>query len=1069
MTDQPQPDFELVVDGARRARIAERLERIGPGPHANFLTLCELLDEPPKPASSMLIFHMVRELESAIRAVILPAGELPATEEEPESPCCTCECECVTAGSERQSGSGHRAEIMAIAKALSLPTSVVKTWTSIVGKQQSWAHRHSLAAPAPVDREVLERVDRLEAVFDAVLDRFQARFLEMVGRLEVLAAKAEPTNADAVTLYGKFPQDYDTLNHFFEMVRGPGWLRPARKKGYFAQPPAVDEGADGRVWTPRWPASAYLARVADQDPVTALEIAKQIPETGNPQVNLDLVNTAIAIGPARAAVLADRLARAAAAPRLVAPDRYVDLAVMLADGDQAGEALPILRAVLALAPDDTFGVVPRIGDYEYGDALARAVPPLAAACGVAALQLWREMLADAIAAADPTGAPGGRSRRWLDAVERGQLAGPVTDVRAALAMAIRDTANALVGQGLPVEAAARELIGDAVLTRVRLNLLTGHGTAALELVEAAVCDPALIREDEVAHEWLRLAHAHAADLGPGQRDAVIAAIEAGPDVEAWERRYGVESLADREAVLTDLWRRERYGALSGVLTPAAQGTFDALVATYGPPRAVDDIESQFEVLPLPPSPVSAGELASAGTAAVLAAEVVAFSPDEGGWHSNLYAYCAELRSAVAARAGVYSGQAEAFAGLEDPYLTAVVGGFVDAAGAEEVLEWTEVLALLVCLDAPERIRARMEGMALVNIAVSRNLPPPSVADGIWAVITAGLAEAPAEAPDAEPWHLLAAASIRAATSYAGWQRGLGVDADPAVVQALAAFDPKVVPAPVAIALGECLRQWAHIAPDLAETLAGGIRPGGEAFGGYLNAGFDPVTAALMLPAYQDATDPQALPATGNRHAQLGSHLLTMYLVGMTDLAEGGLVDRFYRHPATDPKICEELARAVVFPSTFVRGPAGDKFNAFFAWRLTALAPKLTSNPDDERRREVLMMSGTLLRTADPETALAGLGRVLELTGELGTDPSLFVELGGAMEQAPAAVMGLLAAWVVRWSPSTWAPRGRAEQLSRILSAALGSADSQVRELAEDTIHRAASAGHLQFRHLLQQL
>lgn len=282
-----------------------------------------------------------------------------------------------------------------------------------MGKQQSWAHRHSLAAPAPVDREVLDRVDGLEAGFDAVLDRFQARYLQMVERLKNLAAKAEPSAADAAVLRGYFPQDCDTLNHFFGMVPEPGWLRPANKKGYFAEPPAVIEAADGRVRMPRWPASSYLARVAGQDPAAAVEIAKQIPETTNPQVNVDLVNTAIAVGPAKAASLTDRLTRAASGPYLIAPDRYVDLALQLAADGQAGKAMPLLKALLALAPDDTFGVVPRIGDHEYGEALARAVPPLAAACGVAALQLWCAMLAEAIAAAYPTARrPQARGAGW---------------------------------------------------------------------------------------------------------------------------------------------------------------------------------------------------------------------------------------------------------------------------------------------------------------------------------------------------------------------------------------------------------------------------------------------------------------------------------------------------------------------------------------------------------------------------------------------------------------------------------------------------------------------------------
>ncbi len=57
----------------RQERIASRLSQVGSGPARFFRDACELMaEQPPRVTATHLVTHLLREVESALRAVIEP-------------------------------------------------------------------------------------------------------------------------------------------------------------------------------------------------------------------------------------------------------------------------------------------------------------------------------------------------------------------------------------------------------------------------------------------------------------------------------------------------------------------------------------------------------------------------------------------------------------------------------------------------------------------------------------------------------------------------------------------------------------------------------------------------------------------------------------------------------------------------------------------------------------------------------------------------------------------------------------------------------------------------------------
>lgn len=1048
MPDQLPP----APDPTRRERILKNLEFVGSGPQANYATLCALLDSHADlPSASMLMHHMIRELDSALREVL---REVPGREMKDKA----------------KGESNHAAEIKAIAAALGLEQAVIEAWSILPDRQHEWAHRHDLARPAPVDQEVLERIATLEWAFDQVLEAFADRFGMIHRRLRSLAERAHPTLADAERLRKEFPQDSLTYSEFYRLA-GPQWLDPLEQDGAFAEPPGVGEKGDS---FPFWPAMAYLLRTArlvrpgaGEDSSTAAatiavheriaRIAAAVPESDNARVGADLATLARSLGPELAAGLVPRLRAALDAAYVMALDEYAGLAVELAEAGDHHDARVLLEAVLKLEDGGAHSApVPVMGDWEFAEVLRANTPALTGAMGLVALEMFAQML---------TAAPGVDSdtaRAWLPSVGAAAT-DSLPDPRACLAAAVRDSAEMLVGTGTGVEEvlAVLPLHPTGVLARIRLHLLARESVAAAvpDAVREAMTDFDVFHGRTLEREYLPLLRAHAGLLEPEQRTALLAWIAAGADLTRW-RGPAAESAdealpAEAAALLQGQWRLNRYAAAESILDQPGRDALQELGKAHGTAPFLRPPPMMIEAFRGPATDVGLGTAATARELAdTLAIAAAAVRPEEWSLFNPVFTLGAELRAAVAANAAAHSSDAAILGNLE-PYLMAcTIGGFADAVRAGAALNWAGLTALLAAA-ATAGGTARDETVALVRAAAERDALAPDVAKAAWAILATALA-------GIEDGAASRAAAVHGTAEYGRWARRAGVD-EPAAPAALAQIEPGNEPSEVAEAYGSELWTLMDLGDLAAAGLLDALQPGTAAFSGYL-LHFHQATARHLLPTYRRALESVLTQAD---HERLGTHLLFLYLHGEIGLEPDGLADAWWRHPDTSARAVRELANylALLRPRP---GPAGEAFATYMDWRLDALVPPAGTVLDGDQRLELMILAPVCMEVGPVGPAVDRVARILAATGELPADQRTWERLADAMGDEPQRVLSLLREWTLVLTDRSPIPGRRDAHVCSIWRAGLDSGDTQLAGLADSAINRAAWAGFPHYLDLLPQ-
>jgi hypothetical protein len=174
---------------SRQFRVADAFHRlIGPGPAAFFRDACRLMEEPSLfEASSHQVGHLIREIESSLRAVLK-----------------------TVAPGASASTSAHEKTIRVILEALEIASDdpVALAWLRAAPGEDglhSRAHRDSLEGPRPIDDEFKAFWEDMQGIFDEVLKRFEKHFLDVHKTIDALVAKDKPTADDVSFLKNNIP------------------------------------------------------------------------------------------------------------------------------------------------------------------------------------------------------------------------------------------------------------------------------------------------------------------------------------------------------------------------------------------------------------------------------------------------------------------------------------------------------------------------------------------------------------------------------------------------------------------------------------------------------------------------------------------------------------------------------------------------------------------------------------------------------------------------------------------------------------------------------------------------
>ncbi|MFI7300239.1 hypothetical protein [Streptomyces sp. NPDC050121] len=1057
------------ADLDRRQRIQSRLRRFGPGPAGWYADICTLLDEDlPLRSTGMLVSHLFRELESALREVLLPDA----------------------IRNDTTKGHRHLFEVKGVLDWLGIPTDspAGRVWLAEATKLHGYAHRVRMEQ-TPMDAAVRVRLAELEDMLDIVLDRFETRYVTVLQRLETLAAIRNPGKAHVKLLLGAFPQDYLTQERFFGLLDAPQWLPHLHEHGFFSTPPAPEPDDEARtVAFPAWPASTYLVRMTSVAPARVAEIVEQIPLTDNPRVNLDLAEVALLLPPADAARLVPRAVEAIRGPYLIAPDRYAQLAVHCAQGGHTEQALAVMAALLQAAQDGD-----RIDDYDLQEILRTHNAALARHLGAAWLDALAGSLASALLATgmNPDRANGeDLSSVWYPALDPG-LGGMRSDDRALLTEAVRDTADQLAATGIHAVLPILESQPWLIFRRLRLHILQRHGANAPDVVQSILTDPDQIAAARSQREWALLARAHASSLTSPVLEQVLAVIDAGPDTERFVQRFrntsgGAEPPEQYVQQWAGAWQRDHYAALADVLPEHQLRRYRELCENLGPAPSLDTVPQPLTswVTEEQGSPENLATM----TATDLISHAQQFQPTPTRFGTNAEAFCSQLQAAVTSQALTYQEDAPQFAELADDHLAAVLDGFRTALQTGQQLTWATIFPLVQsATDRPRTpntsalhlavARFMLTGLAQQNIQI-----PTPLGDALWNVLKSVWSAARSPQDDLHDdqqsvWDESFETALRAAIAWALWRREHGATSQVLFTTLdsllLDATSTPTAPgaSPVGRAVGSLITRLDALDPTWTQRRIDVLFNPDTALGraswtAHLStSSLTESVVSLLMDAYRTAARTPATNGHGHRelHRRLGDHLMAIYLAGLLGLDdESTMADYLYSSPAAGVQLAFFLSEAVhhrdLSPET------RDRVMQWWTWRLTARndsAKGPAPQPD-----EIHALIGPLVRNdAFPVTwRLQQLSVALETTDSLGRDRRIYSFLAEAATDHLGPVLDLMRRWVTTLDMYDYAPRIRENDIRAILLAGLACPEHQ--ELARDIINRATYRGHHQFAPLL---
>jgi hypothetical protein len=565
MPEMPDADAQGHLTERERRVYGRFLKKVGDGPAAFFLDACKIMHSPREyAAATHLVGHAIREIESALRTVLVPLAASSSRRENTRVKQIvhmlksadvdefSADAEWWLGVAEEKGGESQKDQIDAVLAELHIDetNSIASTWYELSGARH--AHRLDLQVRG-VDGDFHQYWSDTVDLFDKLLERLESRYLEYYRILDELLAIKTPSGPDVKRLQQRVPRNVVLYKYFFEQLDSPAWFPPLRKRGFFK---------NASSWY--WPPATYLAKIASQFPEDVLNVMLGA-ISDSVLVHTEFAKAALTMP----ATVASRWAHAEAdwvrrQQRIgwTLPEAYGKVIRHVVRVD-AEAALGLLDALLADGrPDDAAELrglfdesAAKIEWYEMERLMQQATPAL---CEVASQSLPRlvTLLATLLKShREPNGWDS--SKYWRSRISQDK--GTAPGRRNELVTVIRNVALEALGSrsmGMGEVLAILDAENGEIFRRIARHLLAEFPFGEGPRIASELYDPDLLARDD--SEYRFLAAKGFGELSAQQRNAFIEALEAGPDTDDFRSRVnairGIPPGSDDVALFKLRWQ-----------------------------------------------------------------------------------------------------------------------------------------------------------------------------------------------------------------------------------------------------------------------------------------------------------------------------------------------------------------------------------------------------------------------------------------------------------------------------------------------------------------------------------
>ena len=680
------------IHSPQQEKIIQRLYRlVGPGPALFYKDACWLMVNEPHPSSTtLLVSHLLREIESALRDVLEPfMNHRNFTNKN---------------GDEEQ-----KEEILAVLHALeiSLNDPIAVAWLGITGQGRKSlnkrAHRNALEVPRPYDGEFVEFWYNMGDVLDKVLYLFEAKYIVILDQLDNFRKKEKPDNGDAKSLKNNIPNNIAAFSYFFTDLDNPAWLKPLLNEGLFSSPPEPIENKDeGTISFPQWPQSRYLIAMAPLKPGLVSEIILGI-KTTNGGVQAELLDAICQFPPDLAAKHVEQVNQWKINVPYLLGIKIGQFISLLSRGKENEGAALLTREFLHLEAnrsinsgeetDKTFPISlkPRSGinKWEYSEFLKHNFVDFCTEAPREALTIVINALEDAILLSGDRRNKDFRdfSEIWRPAIENNPQNQGFDEPKYELVTAVRDSAEYCITRDpKSLEAILNELEKKqwTIFKRLALHLIRLFGSNNSQLVEAHIINESLFNYSPVHHEYVYLVKDLFSKLDESKQIKFLSWIKKGPKIRQDD---------ENPKNTIEWWQLRWLTILKGQLTLSLEKERQSLLKDKNEPENPDFLIWSGGVKTGPTSPVTSEEIRVMSTE-----NIITFLHDwkvpSGFTMDSPEGVSRTLSMAIFEAPVRFADEAEKFIGCDPTYIHGIFSGFQKAIEAEAFFDWHPVIKLM---------------------------------------------------------------------------------------------------------------------------------------------------------------------------------------------------------------------------------------------------------------------------------------------------------------------------------------------------------------------------------------
>lgn len=770
------PNAPYSFDNPKRRLVYERLTRlVGPGAADFYKDACRLMSDsvnPPLSATTHLVAHMLREIESPLRKVLVPL-----VKEKPEesAPAATEET------SEEIVEPSHIEQIRLVLAMLEIPedSDLGRGWLSIPGKEtglQKYAHRPGLESVRPLDNKFRDFWEKMDTILQGVLERFESKYVLVFTSIEQLAKKDDPRKVDGTHFANSVPNNFVSHSRFFNNLKSPKWLPILRARGVFKETPPIEYGyQDGSktIRYPLWPAASYLLEMAKVKPEEVREVLGEVEDTDNANTKSSLLDIATALPKQERLVLLGKIKTWVRADHSMYIARSANaLITKFIEDREVAAAISVAKVLLEMKADKrepvsfgegkTYTPSPRprsrMDDWQYGHFMREEFKQILTLDADAALALAMDLLEEYVVLGHPDNLSGQHAfkdhtyipRPAIEDHEQNRFHDDLDDH---LIEAVRDAASSIVAKDRTQLGFITELLVKrkwSVFYRVAMHLVSESENPDPVVVSTLLMRSNSFNASEEKHEYSRLIGRHFNLLSSEEQETIYDWIEKASYID---ELYGSKDGAaqdDEHEQRKEYWRLEKLSIIGEHLSSEWKAKREVLIAKYKEPEH-PDFASYSRQGSGPTSVISAADLLQMTPEKILEF-LKTWEPEESKrWFGPTRDGLArEIANAIRSNPELFEKLAKDFEGLDPTYIRTYIQTFHELSQNGRVSDWPSLVTLSQwVMDQPRAIPDRKGEVmdqdpdwgwtrraitSLVATGLSQKVIPFDLRESVWKVI-----------------------------------------------------------------------------------------------------------------------------------------------------------------------------------------------------------------------------------------------------------------------------------------------------------------------------------------------